>query len=719
MTKKTDFLWQPFVPCAGANAQAVFDLKTGAAVDIFILAGVKVAHHVKRAQVFIQHPGLHSSDIEVYTNRHIQVNEVAYNAAQGYWRFEFLHDAAKRHYIEAACVVREDNRLLIELTAHNRSTIPAKWVITLLAGVNQMGKNVVMDSTKIKLPNRKEFTCYSDPPLDAVPAIRGLENVYLDGVLVDWGRKEERQRYPHGFLIHHGEWPVAAGASSMRRIVCGTPQKNKGKIKVLDAKRKAIVHPAPAKSVLERAIEHLTAQLTMNRRYPPSKKSGGAPFPVFTPCASMEIEYLWDAGFVGVGLAACDPTLAEACIRQYLPAQPQTIWPQVIGAAVPIQIIAAWELFQQTRTCGALRRMYPGLHELWLCAAGYHAWPGKINLDRDQDGLILAPGGGSGLDDAPSQIWGRGYGIGWARQDHYWTNPIAVNDTGKCIPTESVNMTAFVVLCAKLLKQMSAALKQPASPKYDEFIRRAERALQAYCWNGKTGHFHWVVEQSHAQCPYYDLSGLTPLFSGSYRSDEQKNNLIRRLTSQYLTPLGLTTVDRQADFYRQGYWCGAVWFPFQWLFWKWFMGQGRFREAHTLAHRFLKAYALCYAHRPASYEKIDLETRKGGGDLGFGGLAAPLVNIWAAYHKPGTVSFGFGTTPLAVEITPDLTSATIVVESGAENNDAGGLVVLAPSRKYLVSSCGRRWTRRSNAQGMLEFTFLAREKRAEITIKAE
>jgi hypothetical protein len=91
-----------------------------------------------------------------------------------------------------------------------------------------------------------------------------------------------------------------------------------------------------------------------------------------------------------------------------------------------------------------LKALYPGLHRLWLAAAGYNDWlPLKRNLDQDKDGLILAPGAGSGLDDAPSQAWCRGYSVTWARQEHYWIKPLAVNNTGKCLQPESVNMTLF------------------------------------------------------------------------------------------------------------------------------------------------------------------------------------------------------------------------------------------------------------------------------------
>lgn len=688
----SNFTWQPFVPGVGANAQAVFDKNTGAAVNTVLLASVAINGKSKLAQAFIKHPGLNSSD---YTDRYITVNELEYE--DSYWKTEFINDSDKKHFIEAVFIPQKDNRLLIEITAHNSSEGAAEWIITVLSGANSEAGAVEMTESAIKLPDGSEFKCICEPDLYSSPPLTG--NEHLDGLGVEWGNPAELKNYPHGFAIRYGGWTVKPGESLKRRIIIGVP--SSGKLSMLSPEKEE-----KGSRALDKIAKHMFSQLKINRRYPATRKVEGKPFATFTPCASMEYEYSWDAGFTGAGLAVFDPALSELCISQYLPEQEESTWMTSEGAPVPTQIIAAWELYQQTRDKDCLKRLYSGLHKLWLSSSGYRDWsPRSVNLDKDNDGLILAPNGGSGLDDAPTQIWARGYSIGWARQEHYWLKPIAVNNTGKCVQPESVNMTCFVILCAKILRQICRITDIAETAEYEEFIKKAEASLQSECWNEETKHFHWVVEDSHEKIPYYDVSGLCPIFSSSYSDEKQREILIREFFKKYMTPIGLTCVDPGADFYRKGYWCGAIWIPFQWLFWKWFIGQGRFEEAGLIAKNFLSAYEKAYLKRPCCFEKIDLETAVGCGDLAFGALAAPVVNLWAAYYKPGTLSLGYATVPVSVNVAEDLSSAEITLFSEERSDKSGGMIVMKESSDYILSCEGVTKKVRSDENGVVKFEF--------------
>lgn len=691
-SEESYFVWQPFVPGAGANVQAVFNTESGAAVNTILLASSKISGRTKYAEVFIKHPGLNSSD---YTDRYITVNELEYE--DDHWKTEFINDSSKKHFIEAVFIPQKDNRLLIEITAHNNSDEKAEWIITVLSGVNSEAGAVEMAPSAIKLPNGTEFACVCEPELYSSPPLKGHE--HLDGLGVEWGNPAELKNYPHGFAIRYGEWIVNPGESPKRRIILGTH--SSGELSMLSSGKEGSNARA-----LNKIAKHMFTQLKINRRYPSTRKVEGRPFATFTPCASMEYEYSWDAGFTGAGLAVFDPPLSELCIRQYLPEQPDSIWMNSEGAPVPTQIIAAWELYQQTRDKDRLKRLYPGLHKLWLSSSGYCDWsPRSVNLDQDRDGLILAPNGGSGLDDAPSQVWARGYSIDWARQEHYWLKPIVVNNTGKCLQPESVNMTCFTILCSKILRHVCGIIDIAEPFEYGEFIKKAEASLQSECWNEETKHFHWVVENTHEKIPYYDISGLCPIFSSSYSDERQREILITELFQKYMTPLGLTSVDPKADFYRKGYWCGAIWIPFQWLFWKWFIGQGRLEEAKLIARNFLSAYEKAYLKRPCCFEKIDLETAVGCGDLAFGALAAPVVNLWAAYYKQGTLSLGYETVPVLVNVAEDLSFAEITLISEERSDKTGGLIVMKESSDYILSCEGITKKVRSDENGVVQFAF--------------
>ena len=57
------------------------------------------------------------------------------------------------------------------------------------------------------------------------------------------------------------------------------------------------------------------------------------------------------------------------------------------------------------------------------------------------------------------------------------------------------------------------------------------------------------------------------------------------------TPIGLSTVDRRAPYYRtDGYWNGCVWMPHQWFFWKSALDAGRAEFARRIAETALKLW---------------------------------------------------------------------------------------------------------------------------------
>ena len=128
--------WQPFVPLARANAQAVVNVETGAAADIILCAGIKKNNTIKLAEIFALHPGHHDYEMLHYIHTHVVVSEEFYNEEKACWRYIFYADIEKQNYIIADFVVLPDNRMHITLEASNKSDDEVEWVVSLLGTAN-------------------------------------------------------------------------------------------------------------------------------------------------------------------------------------------------------------------------------------------------------------------------------------------------------------------------------------------------------------------------------------------------------------------------------------------------------------------------------------------------------------------------------------------------------------------------------------------------------
>ena len=691
--------WQPFTPKVRANAQAVIDEKTGAALEIIFAAGIKVGKTAKYGEVFATHPGHHNYEMDHYVYSHVIVNELEYDEERSRWRFEVLADSEQKNTLSIDFVACGDRKMLAKLTAVNMSDETAVWFPSFMASANDQCEKVELkDKELVADGNRLTFVFDSEwnntPPLN--------QHTRLNGILLKWGGDHFPERQ---YINFFRKLTICPGETKTIWALIGDVKGSEIPISQFQDKTlfQSGMPDIHEHDELGGMISHLANQLKFNRAYPPGVKYFGKPEAIYTPAASWDEEYLWDAGFVAAGLSVFAPEKAQNCIEQFIPFSKTTVYPNFHGSLSLVQVSAAWNLYQTTGDKEQLAALYPGLHEIFLYASGQKIWEFGENLDETGDGLVSPKGGGSGLDDAPSQVWTRGYGVDWARQNHYWDKPFEVNSTGKLIRTASVNMTAFALLSAKLLKQICDVLEIKHPDVYQSFIDKSEKSLQELSWNDDSGHFHWTVKGSSEQCPYYDLSGITPLFSASYNSLAQKEILIDKLLNIYLTEYGLTTVDQKADFYRVGYWCGAVWLPFHWLFWKTLLGQGKLEDAEKVAMRVVENYDRNYQKLPVCYEKFDLESGQGCGEFSFSGLAGIVLNLWAGYRKPGTVSFGFFLTPWTVNVSEDLLSAELKLTCAEKTDTTAIMIVLKANQTYQVDVNGNIQTAESDEFGCLRF----------------
>lgn len=704
--------WQPFVPAAHANAQLVLDHGDKSTIDTFFLAGARVETEAKFAEVFATSPHGLSCIGEHYHKKYLLCNETAFLERDSYWRSEILFDLAGENRMEVDFLAIDKNKLLVRATAINNSPKQADWTITFLSAVNANCGNVSVSRDAIEFGNGEKFNVTGLIPLFEAPPLNYRTSPM--GLRVLWGATENAVEYPHGFMPRYQTFRIPQQSKQCHWYLLGIgdDELNDELIlpygKRMDFLKSQCINTISAKADDPNlsAMNHLAAQIKFNRRYPP-RIDVGMHTASFTACPSMDIEYNWDAGYSAMGLVVADPELAMKCIEQYLPGTDDTVWPKITGALIPTQILATWDLFQRIGDRIFLRKNLLGLHRLLTYCSGTKDLPytlGKLdNLDPQKDGLITLPNAGSGLDDCPSQVWSRGYEIDWARQESYWAEPIAVNPTGNFLQTNSVNATAFVVLSCKLLKLMRNVLNLPIEPLYDQIITRSENSLTKFCWNEKTQHFHWVETETLKKIPVWDLSGLTPLFSSTWNDVKQRDQLLETLINIYLTDEGLTTSNLKTEFDREGYWCGAIWFPLQWNFFKALLGTGQLKHARKLAKGLVSLYRKNHEIIPACFEKFDARTRMGCGDLWFGALASPILGLWAAYYQPGCCTLSYLTIPKSIELEKNLTTAKLTLRCDEPNSQVGALIVLQPEGIYKLTHNGETSEVTSDEWGSIEF----------------
>ena len=129
------------------------------------------------------------------------------------------------------------------------------------------------------------------------------------------------------------------------------------------------------------------------------------------------------------------------------------------------------------------------------------------------------------------------------------------------------------------------------------------------------------------------------------------------------SPCGITAVDQHAPYYRKdGYWNSTVWMPHQLILWKTMLDLGMPERARQIAETALENWERECADSYNCYEHFMIETGRGGGWHNFSGLSCPILNWYNAYHRPGTVSTGFGTLVTRSEWKDDYASVDLTLE---------------------------------------------------------
>lgn len=197
--------------------------------------------------------------------------------------------------------------------------------------------------------------------------------------------------------------------------------------------------------------------------------------------------------------------------------------------------------------------------------------------------------------------------------------------------------------------------------------------------------------------------------------------LSRLFDSDHLwTPVGLSTVDRSAPYYRRdGYWNGAVWFPHQWLLWKSMLDLGEADRAWQIASTALEAWERECSESYFTFEHFIIASGRGAGWHQFSGLSSPLLNWYASYFRPGKVSTGFETFVDSQVFSDDYSSfdGVLSFDDSGEFHRRTILLCMAPGRTYSARFGGKAVESRLRHDGLLEVTLPPSAKGGKLTVR--
>lgn len=353
-----------------------------------------------------------------------------------------------------------------------------------------------------------------------------------------------------------------------------------------------------------------------------------------TPGRWWDSLYTWDAGFTALGLGTIDPARALDHVATYLVPPESSDQAAFVhyGTPVPTQLYAFKDAWEQAPDIATLRRFYPLLRNYHRFLAGRYphstTCPFRSGLVATWDYFYNS----GGWDDYPPQQWVH------ARKLTGCVAPIA--------------NTAHAIRTAKMLATFGNLLGEPVD-EFLEDIAALREGVVANAWDEGSGYFGYVVHDtdgSPAGILRTDtgenfnrgMDGLTPLIAG-VGSPAQRRRMMENLMSpeHLMTPIGLTTVDQSASYYRRdGYWNGAVWMPHQWFFWKALLDLGEADAAFEIARRALDVWKAEVGASWNCFEHFIVETGRGAGWHQFTGLSCPVLAWFAAYFREGRITAG-------------------------------------------------------------------------------
>lgn len=398
-----------------------------------------------------------------------------------------------------------------------------------------------------------------------------------------------------------------------------------------------------------------------------------------TPGRWWDSVYTWDAGFSGIGLSVFSPERARESLDTYLGADKDLHRAFLHhGSPVPVQAYLAKELMDQFPGHENRTRDYRRLLRYYEFLAG-RGGSSATNPFRSKLRTTFAYFYNSGgWDDYPAQNMVHARGIA----DR--VAPVVTN--------------AHLVRFARLLSGFARLLDDEQLPEtVSADLEEIMHALRAHAWDedakifgyvehDETGQVIGVLRAPGGENANLGLDGLSPLVTGALLSYERDALIARLFSPDHMwTGIGISTVDVSASYARSdGYWNGAVWMPHQWFMWKTCLDLGLGSEAWKIARTALELWAREVQESRRCYEHFPLSTGRGAGWHQFGGLSSPVLNWYAAYYQPGTVTVGLDTWILRRSASQGVLSLSLQVDESSESGVS--TILICPDRGAATES---------------------------------
>ena len=467
---------------------------------------------------------------------------------------------------------------------------------------------------------------------------------------------------------------------------------------------------APAGETFRFSQERMAAVALTNVVYPVYTKRRYIRH--YSPGKWWDSLYTWDSGFTGIGLAQVDLERAIDCLNAYTtrPGDREAAFIQH-GTPLPVQHYLFLELWNRKQSRALLEYFYPRLKQYHLFLAGRL---GSSNARAFKSGLL--------------NTWSYFYNTGW---DDY-PPQVYMHKAKLTSRTATAIINSHLIRTSRMLAQMARVLGHSEDLEgYAADVATWGEALQKHSWDGEAGYFSYVLHNDQGEATgilrdetgaNYNLGqdGVMPLLAGIC-TPKQEQTLLKHLQSsrRLWTPIGLSTVDQSAPYYRHdGYWNGAVWMPHQWFLWKTMLDLGQAEFAYQIAETALRLWKAEVDESYDCFEHFLIESGRGAGWHQFSALSSPVLAWFAAYYRPGRLTTGFNT--WVHGCTFDAQQSALEADLELRCDSPGESIVLAtlrPGRTYRAFWNENRAACQAAASGTLQISLARGAGRGRLTVE--